>query len=137
MRRRYISILLACNFALLLCIMAGCSEDASVQTPPSPPKSTQTADHPRHTPVNTTLIPTLETPATPSITAPYHLIDPSDFILDFKLDAPVSPGRYIITVEESYARKTEFKFKVINFTGDVVSTLDVELVDEDISCVIR
>jgi hypothetical protein len=61
------------------------------------------------------------------------LIDPSDFSLDFKLDTPVPPGRYIISVEESYARETEIKFKVTNFSGDVVSTLDVELINEDIS----
>lgn len=140
MSRRYFSILLAFFFALLLCTMAGCSEGATEQTSSSPLRSTQTVDHPRHTPVNATLIPvpetsypSLETPTTPSITAPYHLIDPSDFSIDFTLDTPVPPGRYIITVEESYARKTEIKFKVINFAGDVVSTLDVEIIDEDIS----
>ena len=140
MRRRYSSILLVCHFALLLCIMAGCSEDATVQTPSSPPRISQTADSPTHLPIivassltpETSFTP-LETPTIPSITAPYHLIDPSDFSLDFKLDTPVPPGRFIISVEESYARETEINFKVTNFSGDVVSTLDVELINEDIS----
>jgi len=80
-----------------------------------------------------TSYPPLETPTTPAIAAPYHLIDTSDFSLDFKLDAPIPPGRYIVAVEESYARETETQFKVISFTGEVVSTLDVKFMNDGIS----
>ena len=33
---------------------------------------------------------------------------------------------------ESFARKTKIQFKVITFIGDIVSTLDVEIINEEI-----
>lgn len=116
MRRKYKSILLAWFFTLLAGILAGCSEGTAVQTPSGPPRSTQTADHPRLAPVTTTSSPApeasytpLETPTTPSITAPYHLIDPSDFSLNFELNTPIPSGRYIFAVEDFSGYETEIQ----------------------------
>jgi hypothetical protein len=64
---------------------------------------------------------------------PYLLVNKSDFSLDFKLDAPIPPGEYIVSAEDSYTHATEMQFQVMTFSGDVIASLEAELINEDIS----
>ena len=65
--------------------------------------------------------------------APYLVVNKSDFSLDFKLDVPIPPGEYIVSAEDSYTHETEMQFQVMTFSGDVIASLEAELINEDIS----
>lgn len=65
--------------------------------------------------------------------APYRLIDPSEFSLEFTMNAPIPSGEYIVAAEETFTLDPEMHFQVMTFSGDVVSTLNVELINKSIS----
>ncbi|MEE8121242.1 MAG: hypothetical protein V3T55_06915, partial [Anaerolineales bacterium] len=114
-------------------ILAGCSGDALERTPSNPSNITRAAEHPTHTPGSATSSPKAEGSATPpntptpfSLIAPYHLISPSEFSFDFTMDAQIPPGQYIVVAEDSYTFDPEMQIRVITYSGDEISTLDVE-----------
>ena len=114
--------------------LVGCSLSASNQTLSELQGTVQPDYHPTRTPSSTVSPPTLEGSATRTLTViPYRLIRPSDFSLIFKLDAPVPPGEYIVTAEDTFTFESENQFKVMTYAGEIISSIDVMQINENIS----
>ena len=140
MRNKHLSLPLAWFFTTLLAILSGCSQGAIEMTPSEQPSNPQAADHPTRTLGTTSLSPTHEaaailtsTPIAPSANAPYSIIDPSDFSIDFKLDAPIPPGNYIVFAEDLYTFDPKVLVRFMTLSSDVLSSLVVEATNKGTS----